>query len=160
MPHVQARIIRQTCLLPLSALTALTATVTILCRKVIAEAAEYEAVLPHLELLLLSILLLTATMAAAILYVAFRFSHRVTGPSYRIIETLKAAPGDLDIRARLRKGDFLGEIADQLNVTLGLLQQRVDGDRAGSPPCEVAAAKVEEAVAVPEPVGAGAESDC
>ena len=128
LKDMQGRLMLQTTVLPLGALAALTIAVTVLCRRVLAEAAEFEIAMPHVELLLITVLCLTSAMAGAILYVAFRFSHRVAGPSYRIIQSLKQAQtGDLAARTKLRDGDFLTEVADQLNETLATLQQQADG---------------------------------
>lgn len=117
--QMQSRIIKSTTLFPLIALTILTITLTVFCRKLMTEAATEEVVLPSLEPFLATVICLTAAFAATILYVALRFSQRIAGPTYRITETLKQIrEGDQDIRIRLRSGDYLDEIADELNATL------------------------------------------
>lgn len=125
MRDMQSRMIRETTLIPLVALTVFAVTVTEIGRRVIAEAAEALVELPNLDFLLIAVMLMTTLMVGSILYVAFRFTHRVAGPSYRLIESLKRMQqGDVDFQIRLRKGDFLTEVADQFNATLTALQQR------------------------------------
>ena len=123
--EVQTRMIMETTLLPLVGVIAMALTVALLCDRVVAEAAACDVQLPNLSLLLISVVCMTCSMACSTLYVAFRFSHRVAGPSYRLIESMKQiATGDLSFRVRLRNGDFLKEVADQMNVMLDALEQQ------------------------------------
>jgi hypothetical protein len=129
MRDMQARLIRETSLIPLVGLTVLAVTVTELGRRVIGEASAALVELPHLDMLLIAVAVMTSFIVGAVLYVAFRFTHRVAGPSYRLIESLKRVQrGDVDFQIRLRKGDFLTEVADEFNKTLEALQQRRNGN--------------------------------
>lgn len=136
MREMQSRIILHTTVLPLVALTILTVAVTILCRQVIAEASALDVAVPKVQLLLVTVVCLTSTMAGAILYIAFRFSNRVAGPSYRLIQSLKRArTGDADFRVKLRDGDFLTEVADELNLMLKSMAES-SAPQANDPPGE------------------------
>ena len=129
MRDMQSRLIRETSLIPLVGLTVLAVTVTELGRRVIGEASAALVELPHLDNLLIAVAVMTSLVVGAVLYVAFRFTHRVAGPSYRLIESLKRVQrGDVDFQIRLRNGDFLTEVADEFNKTLEALQQRLGDD--------------------------------
>lgn len=150
LQQMQSRIIKETTLFPLVALTILTITLTVFSRRLMAEAAAEEVVLPTLEPLLASVICLTAGFAITILYVALRFSQRIAGPTYRITQSLKdVQEGKLDLRIKLRDGDFLEEIAQELNVTLALIES-LKGSPAGnaqtaSPVADEASAAVDAA---------------
>ena len=64
----------------------------------------------------------TATFLVAM---ALRLSHQVAGASYRISQTLVAyREGDRDVRAHLRHGDLLTELADDLNDFLDWMDEK------------------------------------
>ncbi|MCB9883372.1 MAG: hypothetical protein H6832_13290 [Planctomycetes bacterium] len=122
MRALQSRIVLTTTIFPLIGLTLLTITSTVFCLQSMSEAAEAEVVLPSLRPLIGSIICLTAAFAITISYVSLRFSQRIAGPCYRIIEALKSVQeGNLQDRVALRDGDFLEEIADELNRTLDVI---------------------------------------
>ncbi|MCA8971394.1 MAG: hypothetical protein KDC95_16495 [Planctomycetes bacterium] len=126
MRALQSRIVLTTTIFPLIGLTLLTITSTVFCLQSMSEAAEAEVVLPSLRPLIGSIICLTAAFAITILYVSLRFSQRIAGPCYRIIEALKSVQeGNLEDRVVLRDGDFLEEIADELNRTLDVISDDV-----------------------------------
>lgn len=129
--EMQNRIILRTTMFPLIGLAILTITLTVFCRRLMAEAATEEVILPSLEPLLAAVICLTAGFAVTILYVALHFSQRIAGPTYRITESLKEVQeqlnngledGKIDLRVKLRDGDFLEEIASELNVTLATFE--------------------------------------
>lgn len=152
---MQARVILHTTMLPLAALCVLTVVVSVLAAKLVADAAAAESELPNLGLLLMAVICLISAMAGAILFVAFRFSHRVAGPTYRIVESLKRMrAGDFGFQVQLRDGDFLGEIADQVNETLVALRAGQGGER--QPP---AAADAGSAACAPVSATVGADDD-
>lgn len=159
LKEMQRRIVLQTAAFPLAALTLMAVAVTVLCSRLISEAAPTDASLPHLQRLLVAFLMLTPAMAGAILFVAFRFSHRIAGPTYRIVQSLKRIQeGDLGFRIQLRRNDFLTEIAEQFNETLDALQdgktaeRRAPGQEPDDPPAadEAANPEAEPTVATPE----------
>lgn len=54
---------------------------------------------------------------------ALRASHRVAGPAYRICKSIeRIRGGDIDFRVRLREGDHLVEIEQELNRLIECLQ--------------------------------------
>ena len=62
--------------------------------------------------------------AGLLLFNGLTFSHRVVGPMLRIAKTLTSVrEGDLTVRANLRQGDFLVEVASDLNDFLDWLQR-------------------------------------
>ncbi len=61
---------------------------------------------------------------AILLWNSLKVSHRVYGPIYRMTKTLEAVrEGDLGVRARLRDGDHLTELAQHLNGFLDWLER-------------------------------------
>jgi methyl-accepting chemotaxis protein len=105
----------------------------------------------ELERLLMAVVCLTPAMAGAILYVAFRSSHRIAGPTFRLVESLKRiASGDVDFRVRLRRGDLLTEIADELNRALDAIQSNAAWQRR-EPGLQQNAVAVETAAVAAEP---------
>jgi hypothetical protein len=55
---------------------------------------------------------------------AVRFAHRLVGPLYRLRKTVQAiAAGEPVTLIRLRKGDLLGDFADDFNVMLKRLEE-------------------------------------
>lgn len=60
-------------------------------------------------------------------------AHRIAGPLYRLRAVLgDAARGDLTVRARIRKRDYLHREADTLNETLAALEARISTIRRGT----------------------------
>ncbi len=56
---------------------------------------------------------------------AMRFTHRVAGPIYRLRQTIQAiTAGDSVRRVKLRNGDQLNEVADDINELLEVLEER------------------------------------
>lgn len=64
-------------------------------------------------------------VAVYFIYDGVKYTHRIVGPLYRFRQTIKAilAGEPVDV-VRLRKGDYLGEMRDDLNELLELLEQR------------------------------------
>ncbi|MGH7422290.1 MAG: hypothetical protein ACREJ1_01285, partial [Candidatus Methylomirabilales bacterium] len=54
-------------------------------------------------------------------------SHRIAGPLYRFRKVFGAvASGDLSVRAKLRKGDYLGKESDSLNEMIDSLRAKIE----------------------------------
>jgi len=54
-------------------------------------------------------------------------SHRIAGPLYRFRKVFGAvASGDLSVRAKLRKGDYLGKESDSLNEMIASLRAKIE----------------------------------
>jgi len=54
-------------------------------------------------------------------------SHRIAGPLYRFRKVFGAvARGDLSVRAKLRKGDYLGKESESLNEMIASLRAKIE----------------------------------
>src|SRR5262245_31533065 len=82
----QRRIVLAVSLCPSIALASATLVVAVFCRKLLGEASRAEVLLPSLLPLFFSMLGFVAVSAIVILVQALRFSHRIAGPSYRVIK--------------------------------------------------------------------------
>ncbi len=74
---------------------------------------------------------------------AMKFSHRVAGPIYRLQQTIRAVAADDPIRrVKLRNGDYLLEVADDVNDMLESLEERgvltIDRSTGRTKPVETA----------------------
>lgn len=79
---------------------------------------------------LATMLPLIAVLVIAFAYLGIHVTHRIVGPAYRLIQTMKAlAAGKLDTRAHLRKGDALKDVAAALNELGEALEARCEGHR-------------------------------
>jgi hypothetical protein len=131
-------------MVPAVALVLVTAVVTVLCRRLLEEAAQAEVELPTLLPLFVALMIFMVSACGALFVQAFRLSHRVAGPAYRICQSLKQIRnGDTGFRVHLRKNDFLFEVADELNTLLDTMAERqpavaaalpADGSRSSEPP--------------------------
>lgn len=120
----QRRIILAVALVPTIGLTFSAVIVAVFCRRLLGEASLAEADLPSLVPLFLSVLGFVIVSGLVVLHQALRFSHRIAGPTYRINESIKRVrSGDVGFRINLRKGDYLGEIADEMNLLLDWLNE-------------------------------------
>jgi hypothetical protein len=73
---------------------------------------------------LLSTLILVF-LGALFIYDAIQFAHRIVGPIHRFRKTIQAATeGDEVALVRLRKGDYLTEMQDDLNELLTVLEEK------------------------------------
>ncbi|MCB9890651.1 MAG: hypothetical protein H6832_17125 [Planctomycetes bacterium] len=87
--------------------------------QVMLEANELAVELPSLPWVLVAGIGFVVVSLGVIAYCALRFSHRVAGPVYSIRRTLQSfRDGDTDARVRLRDGDFLTDLTDDLNDIL------------------------------------------
>lgn len=65
-------------------------------------------------------------IVAMIGYFSLILSHRIAGPAYALSRDLKKiADGDLTVQIQLRKGDFHMETAEALNLTAGILLNKI-----------------------------------
>jgi hypothetical protein len=65
------------------------------------------------------------TLGGLFIYDGIKLTHRIVGPLYRFRQTIKAiASGEEVELIRLRKGDFLLELRDDLNEMIKALEQR------------------------------------
>ncbi|HEY3347248.1 MAG TPA: HAMP domain-containing protein [Nitrospirota bacterium] len=71
---------------------------------------------------------LMAFLAAGVILLTLLMSHRIAGPLWRIEQTAKAVEaGGLGIRVKLRDKDEMKTLADQMNVMLASLGERMGG---------------------------------
>jgi methyl-accepting chemotaxis protein len=64
-------------------------------------------------------------LAAAFIYDAIKFTHRIVGPLYRIHQLIKTiVAGDHPQPLTLRTGDYLQDLKDDINRMLNILEQQ------------------------------------
>jgi hypothetical protein len=115
----QHRIILGFCVAPLLSLIVACLLVGVFSRRVAQEAMLAEAELPSLRWLFLSLCAFVVVAAGVTLYQAVKHSHRIAGPLYRMRQDLgEVASGNRQKRIKLREGDYLTELADDINRTL------------------------------------------
>lgn len=131
---MQRRIILAVALLPTIGLTAAAVIVAVFCRRLLGEASQAEAELPSLVPLFLSVLGFVVVCGVVVVHQALRFSHKIAGPVYRITRSMeRIREGDIGFRVHLRRGDYLTEIAEELNLLLDWLNENPPpGVRTGS----------------------------
>jgi len=104
------------------ALTAL--SLGIFCWKLSIEALESEADLPSLVPVFLTTIGFLVIAAGFQFFSALKFSHRLAGPTVNIAGTIKRVQdGDLSARVHLRRGDFVHDVADEINGLLDWLEE-------------------------------------
>jgi hypothetical protein len=119
LPAMQKRIIRRAAVIPSIALLALGTAVAVHCMRVIGEAYEHGVDLPGMRFLLPAILAFVIAMAGLLLHQAVHFSNKIGGPAYRLILSMRQfRAGELPGKVKLRGGDYLTEVADELNDLL------------------------------------------
>jgi len=134
---VQRRIVASVVLVPTAALAVAALVVAVFCRRLVHEARAAEADLPSLLPLFLTILGFCVVCSVVIAVRGLRFSHRIAGPTYRICRDLATirTTGDAALRIRVRKADFLHELAAEINEFLDWVETR----RRAPPPCDAEA---------------------
>lgn len=167
---LQNRIILQVSWPPAVALVSTAVVLAYLCSRLSGEAIAAHVDLPSVVPLFLVVMAFLVVSTGFVLMSALKTSHRIAGPMYRLRKTLDAVrEGDLGVRARLRSGDFLVELADDVNEFLDWLQAHpptmaaegaVDADAKGA-----GAQNAPVAVAVDEVPGlleeeSGVDAEC
>lgn len=121
---VQRRIIVGVTIVPMIVLIGATIAVAILTGRVLDEARVAEQSLPTLGSLFISLFLFIVAAGATVVISALRYSNRIAGPMYRLCKSMREIrEGDLSFVVRLRKGDELTEIADELNAMVKWLRE-------------------------------------
>ena len=118
LPEMQREIVRRSMLMPGAALLVLGLAATWLCLQILGEAAARAVELPGLRLLLPSILCTVLVMAALLYRQARHLSNKLGGPAYSIAKHLREVRenhGSTPRELRLRKGDYLEELRDEVN---------------------------------------------
>lgn len=151
------RLLRLAILLPALLLTAALALVTLLCAGLMADRLDGVASADSETILLLATGTFLLVSAAVVVMQAMRVAHRVAGPEYRLIHTLRRVrSGDLTVRVHLRRGDLLRELAEECNAVIEWLNANPPRDaRLGGDLVEMTAeAEEAEWLAAGEPVDA------
>jgi nitrogen fixation/metabolism regulation signal transduction histidine kinase len=120
---VQKRIVMGITVVPIVTLIAATLAVAVLTGRVLDEARSAEETLPTLGPLFVSLFLFIVAAGAVVVLQALRYSHKIAGPMYRLIKSLeRMRTGDVSFRVKLRQGDELGELADEVNRVIEWVQ--------------------------------------
>jgi len=91
-----------------------------LMRESLAGDPERGSVIP----LMLCILGFFVCAASLALFQGLRYSNRIVGPTRRLCSIMrKMREGDLTVRAHLRRGDYLKELAQELNSLIDWLNE-------------------------------------
>lgn len=121
---LQRRIIVGVTIVPMIVLIGATVAVALLTGQVLDEARIAEQSLPTLGSLFISLFLFIVAAGATVVISALRYSNRIAGPMYRLCKSMKEVrEGDLSFIVKLRKGDELTEIADELNAMIRWLRE-------------------------------------
>lgn len=136
---VQRRIVMAVVLVPTVGLAFTTLVVAIFCRRLLTESLAIDSELPSLIPLMLSVLAFFVVCSVVMAVQGLRFSHRIAGPAFRLCRSLeRIRSGDIGFRVTLRRGDYLTEVAEELNETLDWLNANPPaGVRTGSDVFEV-----------------------
>ena len=123
-PSKQLRIVSGLSTLPLVTLVGATVAVAMLGSRVLNEARSTDAEITSLFPLFLALVLLILSAGCMVALQAMRYSHRIAGPSYRVLQALERIKrGKLDFRVKLRDGDELQDVADGVNDLLDWLEE-------------------------------------
>lgn len=96
----------------------------VFCTRLSTEAMAVDAELPSLVPVFMTTAAFLVVATVFQLLSALKFSHRIAGPMYRMRKTFEAfRSGDLAVRANIRDGDYLREVADDINGFLDWLEQ-------------------------------------
>jgi len=161
---LQKRIIVAVSSIPTLGLAVSTLIVAVFCRRLLHEAMEQDIELPSLVPLFLAVLGFTLASGAVVVFQALRFSHRIAGPAYRLIQSMeRVRTGDISFRVNLRRGDHLTEVAAEMNNLLDWLNENPPaGVRTGTDVVRVGrkSLPLQEGVeAAPSPLGGEAGSE-
>ena len=118
----QNRILVGFCLAPIAALVIMLVIVIVYLDQLVAELIAADVEVESLSPLLISLCAFVVVSAGVTLFQALRHSQKIAGPAIGIGNTLRRVrEGETDARVRLRDGDYLVEIADDINSTLDAL---------------------------------------
>ena len=101
-----------------------------LMQESLAGASERASLIP----LMLCILGFFVCAACLALFQGLRYSNRIVGPTQRLCSIMRMVRGgDLTVRAHLRRGDYLKELAQELNSLIDWLNENPPpGTKTGS----------------------------
>lgn len=121
---LQSRLILGMALMPAVGLALIAVLTAVWCTRVMDEAMASDAELPNLMPLFYLVILFEVLAGATLLFNSLKVSHRVAGPAYRICRSLeRIRAGDLTFTVKLRDGDHLTDVRDELNKLLDWLNE-------------------------------------
>ena len=129
----QARMILGISVLPLAVMLIAAIAMWFFGNRLFEEAKDSNAALPSLGVLTMIQYLFVVTTGALAVIQAVRYSNRVVGPAVRIKRSLQQIrAGDLDTPIKLREGDALTDVADELNRLMEHLRRNTPAKAAAS----------------------------
>ena len=121
---VQSKIMLSVSWPPLICMLVTGLTMMTFCVKLSYEAMQVDVELPSVVPVCVSAIVFMIVGSIYFMFLVLKFSHKIAGPMYRMQKTLESfRAGDMKIRANLRKGDHLTELATALNGFLDWLEQ-------------------------------------
>ncbi len=103
-------------------------TVFMFALRLMLESLNSDVQLPSMVPLFVSVSAMVVLTTFFALYFTLRLSNRIAGPAYRVNRVIESAmQGDLSVRITLRDGDFLTEVADDLNRLLAWTEGQLQG---------------------------------
>jgi hypothetical protein len=134
---VQSRIMLSVSWPPLICMLVTGLTLMTFCVKLSYEAMQVDVELPSVVPVCVSAITFMIIGSVYFMFLVLKFSHRIAGPMYRIQKTLEAwRAGNTTIRANLRKGDHLTELATAVNGFLDWLEQHPPAGMTTAAPAE------------------------
>jgi methyl-accepting chemotaxis protein len=119
----QNRILLGFCVAPIASLAAFMVAVLFFADRLTGEAIALDVELVNLRPALIVIGVFVVLSAALTFFQALKHSQRIAGPVKRIRMSLaQIRAGDRLLRIRLRQGDYLTEVAEDINALLETLQ--------------------------------------
>ncbi len=121
---LQSKLILGMALLPAVGLAFVAVLTAVWCTRVMDEAMATDSELPNLMPLFYVVIVFEILAGATLLTNSLKVSHRVAGPAYRICKSLeRIRAGDVAFAVKLREGDHLTEVRDELNRLLDWLNE-------------------------------------
>jgi len=125
-PEIQKRIILGFTLVPMLCLGVSSILVAAFSSFLAEEAVRADVELTWLTPLFLSIVGFVLVSSGVTLFQALKHSHKIAGPTCRIINSLREiSAGNRKLRIQLRKDDYLTEIVDEINLMLDSLEEEL-----------------------------------
>jgi len=153
---LQGRLVLSMALFPAIALAVIAIVTGVWCTRIMDDAMTADAELPDMMPLFYLVIGFELLAGGFLAFTSLKVSHRIAGPAYRLCKSLeRIRTGDLAFTVKLRLGDHLTEVADELNRTLDWLN--------ANPPAgcitRSTAAAAAAAAPPPAPAAPGATAD-
>lgn len=123
-PEMQHRMIRAFVGIPAIGMASAMVVVCYFTYQVYREAIISDVRLDGLIPLFLSVSVFLIVTSVFLFSNSIKISHLVAGPAYRICQSIKQMrAGDIGFKIKLRAGDYLTEVRDELNLLLDTLNE-------------------------------------